>query len=142
MKDYGVGVILSVGTAILLLVINAEIYQNVMALALPMILLALHVVAYKYYLREKRYGAYSCFVLFLGLVIFFSLPAITQQQAETKVLSSYDLEQVAVTTVPVLRSWNPFEPVGAYLVSGISTSGEELVLFVSTKTGEVHETNP
>ncbi|ANU28628.1 hypothetical protein [Planococcus versutus] len=142
MKDYRIGIALSVGMAILLLVINAEVYQNVMSIALPMILLVLHVVVYKQYLREKRYGVYFGFVLLLGIVVVFSFPALTHQQAETKVSSSYDMEQLEFTTVPVISSWNPLDPKGAYLFSGISRTEGKLVVFVSTKTGEVHQTNP
>lgn len=110
MKEYGNGILLSLGIAVLLIVINAEVYHGVMTLNLPLVFLALHVLAYRHYLLQKRYGAYCFFILAFGATIFFSLPALTHQQVEAKALSSYDLEEVKATTVPVILSWNPFAP--------------------------------
>lgn len=142
MKGYGVGAILSTGLAVLLCVINAQFYANVMKLTLPIVFLMLHVLAYRHYLLEKRYGTYTCFVLTFAITVFFSLPALTQQQAELKAANQYGLDHVEASTVPVTDSWNPFDPHAAYFFKGNSPTEGELYLFVSSKTGNVHRSEP
>lgn len=147
MKKYAVGFALSLGILILLLIIDAQLYHQVMPLHAPIIFLSLHVVIYKHLIPEKRYGAYSFFVLVVAASIFFSLPAFTHQQAQKHILTTYgqDLELTEQDNLPLDRedTWHPFAPTWGYTFLGTVPSSEEhtSLLFIPD-TGKILEIAP
>nr|WP_192962916.1 hypothetical protein [Planococcus sp. ZOYM] len=147
MKKYAVGFALSLGILILLLIIDAQLYHQVMPLHAPIILLSLHVMVHRYLIPEKRYGAYSFFVLVVAASIFFSLPAFTHQQAQEHILKTYgqDLELTEQDNLPLDRedAWDPFKPAWGYAFLGFVSSKEEhtSLLFIPD-TGRILEIAP
>ena len=146
-KKYAVGFALSFGMLILLLIINAQIYHRVMPLSAPIIFLSLHVVVYTYLLPEKRYGAYSFFVLVVAATIFFSLPEFTHEQAQERILTTYgqDLDLMEQDNLPLDRedTWHPFAPSWGYAFLGtVPSSNEHTSLLFIPDTGRIIEIAP
>lgn len=147
MKKYAVGFALSLGILILLLIIDAQLYHQVMPLHAPIIFLSLHVVIYKHLIPEKRYGAYSFFVLVVAASIFFSLPAFTHQQAQKQILTTYgqDLDLMEQDNLPLDRedAWHPFAPTWGYAFLGtVPSSQEHTSLLFIPDTGRIIEIAP
>lgn len=142
--SYKRGALLSGGILVALLVLNDQLYGNVMNLSLPITLIVLHVLIFKYLMPQKRYAAYSFFLLVLALAIYFALPALTQQEAQYEATGRYQLEQVEATTVPALptNSWNPFGANSAYFFTGQSPKGEQIHLLVNPANGKVFLSEP
>lgn len=142
--SYKGGALLSGGLLIVLILLNDQLYSNVMNLSLPVTLIVLHILIFKYLIPQKRYVAYSAFLLILVLAIYLALPALTQQEAQHKAAGLYQLEQVKATTVPTLlaNSWNPFEADSAYFFTGQSPAGEQIYLLVNPANGKVVMSEP
>ncbi|WP_084245873.1 hypothetical protein [Planomicrobium okeanokoites] len=147
MKKYGFGLILSLVVLLLLLIVNVQVYHNVMPLNAPIIFLTLHVMVYRYLIAEQRYGAYVFFVLMVGASIIFSLPEFTHQQAKDKILATYgpELELTIQENLPLDRNevWDPFAPNWGYAFLGTVPSSEEhtSLLFIPD-TGKMVEIAP
>lgn len=142
--SYKVGVLLSGGMLIALIILNDQLYRNVMNLSSPITLIVLHVLIFKYLIPQKRYITYAGFLLILALAIYLALPALTQQEAQYKAAGRYQLEQVEATTVPTLpvNSWNPFEADSAYFFAGQSPEREQIYLLVNPVNGKVVLSEP
>ncbi|SDI06678.1 hypothetical protein SAMN04487975_111110 [Planococcus glaciei] len=137
MKDYLPGAFISLLLFFVLMYVDQTVYRNVMPLNAIIMLLALHVIFFKYLLTEKRILPYILLLILLVPAVYFSLPALTYDEAEQKVLSSYNLAEVDSMLVPLDKnSWNPFTARSAHLFTGKSGS-EEITLLVNTMTGEI-----
>lgn len=147
LRKYGIGLILSLIVLLLLLIVNAQVYHNVMPLNVPIIFLTLHVMIYRYLIPEQRYGTYFFFVLMVGVSIIFSLPEFTHLQAQEKILTTYgsELELTTQGNLPLDRNevWNPFAPNWGYAFLGTVPSIEEhtSLLFIPD-TGRIFEIAP
>lgn len=147
MKKYGIGLILSLVVLLLLLIVNAQVFHNVMPLNAPIIFLTLHVMVYRYLIPEQRYGAYVFFVLMVGASIIFSLPEFTHQQAQDQILATYgpELKLTIQENLPLDRNevWHPFAPSWGYAFLGTVPSIEEhtSLLFIPD-TGRIIEIAP
>lgn len=144
LESYKGGALVSGGLLIGLILLNDQLYSNVMNLSLPITLVVLHVLIFKHLIPQKRYAAYFGFLLVLALAIYLALPTLTQQEAQYKASGRYQLEQVKATTVltvPV-NSWNPFEADSAYFFAGRSPEGDPIYLLVNPATGKVVVSEP
>lgn len=144
MKKYLTGAIISIVLFIVLLIVDAQIYHNTMPLSAPISFLALHVLAFKHLIPEKRYTAYLFILLMIGAAVFFSLPEYTHQQAKEKVLASYDMEGVIeLGNLPLEDSWNPFASRWAYAFEGVDPSEQTKIwLLFIPHSGKVFEIEP
>lgn len=103
-----------------------------MPLGLLYLLIVLHILMFKVLIVEKKWLSYSLFMLFFAVVLFFSLPELTQQQATEKVIATHDLDITEITTVPT-DNINPFRPSKAYLFKGYKAD-EEISVMVTTNS--------
>lgn len=147
LKKYGVGLILSLVILLLLFIVDAQIYHQVMLLNTPIILLGLHVIVYKHLIPEKRYGAYFFFVLMVGASIFFSLPEFTHQQAQEQIFATYgqDLQLMEQDNLPLDRDdvWQPFAPRWGYAFAGtVPPSNEHISFLFIPDSGRIFEIAP
>lgn len=114
MREYGMGLILSMVVFILLLLINTHFYHNVMPLSAPIIFLTIHVMIYSYLIPARRYGAYFFFVLIVVVSIVFSLPEFTHQKAQEQILATYgsEMKLTNLENLPLDRNevLHPFAP--------------------------------
>lgn len=147
LKKYGIGLTLSFVVLLLLFVVDAQLYHQVMPLHVPIILLSLHVMVHKQLIPEKRYGAYSFFVLVVAASIFFSLPEFTHQQAQEHILATYgqDLDFIQQDNLPLDRGegWHPFAPTWGYAFVGtVPSSNEHISFLFIPDTGRILEIAP
>lgn len=137
MNGYLPGAIISLLLFLVLMYVDQTVYRDVMPLNVIIMLLALHVIFFKYLLTEKRMLPYIFLIILLVPSIYFSLPALTYAEAEQKILNSYELKELESIRVPLENdSWNPFTATSAHLFTGKSGS-EEITLLVNTMTGEI-----
>lgn len=142
-KKYLIGGIISIVLFVVLLIISAQIYNNTMPLIAPISFLTLHVLAFKYLIPEKRYAAYFFIVFMFGAAVFFSLPEYTHQQAQEKVLASYDMELTELGNLPLEDSGNPFASRWAYAFEGVEpTDKTRIWLLFIPHSGKVFEIEP
>ncbi|MBO1915569.1 hypothetical protein J4G37_63415, partial [Microvirga sp. 3-52] len=69
--------------------------------------------------------------------IYFSLPALTFNQAKEIVLNNYDITIKESYNVPLESEWNPFAAKWAYWFEGYNSKQEKISLMVSPDTGKV-----
>jgi len=106
-----------------------------MSLSLLYLLIILHILMFKVLSVEKKWLPYSLFMLFFAVVLFFSVPELTQQQATEKVIATHDLDVTETTTVPT-DNINPFRPSKAYFFKGYKAD-EEISVIVTATNGDV-----
>lgn len=137
-KEYIPGVILSVIGFILLMGINFQIYGGVMNLNVLILCLFLHVLLFKLFLIERRWVMYSVFITLAPILLFLSLPDLTQQQAMDKAVAMHqmDIKETSRVLTAGGNDWNPFTPSEAYYFKGIA-EGKELSVIVIPDTGRV-----
>ncbi|MCH4828138.1 MAG: hypothetical protein N2A99_05535 [Carnobacterium alterfunditum] len=135
MKDYIPGFILSLVLFVILTVVDSQVYGNVMPLSLLYLLTILHVLMFKILIVEKKRLSYFLFIIFFAIVLFFSIPELTQKEAVEKVVAMHDLDITETTTVPTTNI-NPFRPSKAYLFKGYKVD-EEISVMVSATNGKV-----
>lgn len=142
-KEYVIGAIISLILLVVLLLVDAEIYNSVMPLGVSIVFITLHVTVYRYLIPERKYAAYVFFILIMGMGIFLSLPEYTHQQAKEKVLGSYDIEFDELGNLPLEDSWNPLASKWAYAFEGSNPSDQTRIgLLVIPQTGKVFEIAP
>lgn len=139
-KKYLNGAIISIVLLVVLLIIDAQIYNKTMPLSAPITFIVLHVTIYRYLIPEKKFAAYFFFVLVMGAAVFFSLPEFTHQQAKEKVVASYDMELIELGNLPLVDSWNPFASRWAYAFEVVDPSSQTRIrLLFIPHSGKVFE---
>lgn len=138
LKNYIPGFIISLICFIILTIVNSQIYSNVMSLRLLVLLLVLQILFFKFLLTEKKRLTYLTFIVVFAIILFFSLPELTQKQATKKVIAMHDINIIEITTVPTqaIFEWNPFVAERAYFFKGNKTD-KEISLMVNPDNGEV-----
>lgn len=137
MKNYILGFALSLVFLVILIVVNRQVYSNVMSSSVLFHLLVLHVIFCKNLITDKKRLQYVIFVVVFILSVYFSLPNLTYNQATEKVMDTYEMDIVETYTVPVQQEWNPFDPNRAYVFKGVNSKSEEVSIMVSASTGKV-----
>lgn len=148
MKKYGGGLILSLVVLLFLLIVNAQVYHNLMPMNVPIIFLTLHVIIYRYLIPEQRFVAYFIFILMVGVSVVFSLPEFTHQQAQEQILATYgsELELTTQGNLPLDRNddWHPFSTNWGYAFLGtVPSIGDQHTSFLFIPdTGRIIEIAP
>ncbi|HSI67315.1 MAG TPA: hypothetical protein VK947_07860 [Planococcus sp. (in: firmicutes)] len=125
MKEFIPGIILSLIGLVLLLLVDSQIYGGVMNLNMMILCLALHVFLLRLFLVDRRWVMYSIFITVFPILLFFSIPDLTQQQAMDKAVALHQIEIKETSKVLTngIDDWNPFNSYNAYHFKG--TAGEE-----------------
>lgn len=146
LKKYIVGSILSITVFVILMIVNQQVFNNVMPLTAPIAFLVSHVVVFAQLVPEKKWFRYLFFVLILGAAIALSVPEFTQQEARQLVHAEYG--ELALTELDIIPTtggseWNPFNPRWAYAFEAeASETGEPITLMVIPDSGKVFEIMP
>jgi len=138
MKKYQTGIIISIVILALLLLINAQIYGNVMPLALVIPLLTVHVFFFRALQEKRSYKTYAAFVVVFAVALVVSLPDYTQQQALELATNEYPMDVSEMSNVPVTgdSEWNPLRLNWTYVFRG-ELDGEDISVMVVADSGKV-----
>lgn len=146
LKKYIAGSILSIVIFIILIIINQQVFDNVMPLSAPIAFLVSHVVVFAQLVPEKKWFRYLFFLLILGAVIYLSIPEFTQGEARELIHAEYgELALMELESVPTTggNDWNPFNPGWAYAFEAEAPeTGEPITLMVVPDSGKVFEIEP
>ncbi|WP_210471729.1 hypothetical protein [Sporosarcina sp. 6E9] len=129
---------------IILELVNSQVYNNVMSLSVVFSFLVFFVILSKHRktnkkpisVKRKITGHTILFSIVL-VCIYFSLPALTFNQAKEIVLNNYDITIKESYNVPLESEWNPFAAKWAYWFEGYNSKQEKISLMVSPDTGKV-----
>lgn len=116
------------------MIANNQIYGNTMPTSFLITLLVLHVFFLKTLLTEKKLLPYLVFIIVFGGSVYFSLPELTRDEAEEKVILVYGIDITEFEAVPVenRESWSLFAAKRAYFFEGQNPdTGERLSLLVN-----------
>lgn len=140
MKNYIPGFIISLIVFIILVLVNWQVYSNVMSFGVLIPLLVANVIFCKYLIIKNKRLQYLIFVIVFVVAVFLSLPELTHNQAKEKVMNNYEMNSVKTGIVPIEgnNSWNPFISDRTYFFKGYDSQlEEEISILVNANTGEV-----
>lgn len=122
---------------LVIMVVDQTVYIGVWPSTLPVILLVTHALYFRGDVRGKRRLPYWMFVLLFLMILYFSIPQLTYNQAKEMVMDKYRITDENEQTIPVMDTgFHPFAYTHFYSFK-VKSGDEEQRVMVNPDTGEI-----
>jgi hypothetical protein len=122
---------------LVIMVVDQTVYLGVWPATLPVILLVTYALYFRADMKGKRRVPYWMFMLLFLMILYFSIPQLTYNQAKQMVIDTYEIIDEKEKIIPVIDSgFHPFTYTHFYSFK-VRTMEAEQRIMVNPDSGEI-----